>query len=90
MIMLSDEMGGAESPLAEIGGQLYGGGFFLYVEDVDAVSRQAQSAGAKVEMALATNSGAIRYGESWSILSAIPGCWPRTKRTSLPRRRRTR
>src|ERR1700730_5768761 len=49
-------------------------GIFLYVEDVDSLFKQAESAGAKVEMPLADQFWGDRYGKvtdpfghSWSL-----------------------
>ncbi len=73
MIMLSEEMPGSEnkSPRS-LGGSPVG--IFLYVDDVDSVFKQAQSAGAKVEMPLADQFWGDRYGKlvdpfghSWSV-----------------------
>jgi PhnB protein len=73
MIMLSDEMpgSGCNSPKS-LGGCT--AGIFLYVEDVDSTFKQAESAGAKVEMPLADQFWGDRYGKltdpfghSWSL-----------------------
>ncbi len=73
MIMLSDEMPGNDirSPQS-LGGT--SAGIFLYVENVDAVFKQAQSAGAKVVMPVADMFWGDRYGKltdpfghSWSL-----------------------
>jgi PhnB protein len=82
MIMLSDEMPGAScrSPQS-LGGTA--AGIFLYVKDVDSVFRQATSAGAKVEMALADQFWGDRYGKltdpfghSWSIATHVEDVTP--------------
>jgi PhnB protein len=72
-IMLADEMpgGSCRSPQS-LGGTSMG--VFLYVEDVDSVFKQAQGAGAKVQMPLADMFWGDRfgtvidpYGHSWSL-----------------------
>jgi PhnB protein len=72
-IMLSDEMpgGGCRSPKS-LGGTTVN--IFLYVEKVDTVFKQAESAGARVDMPPADMFGGDRYGKltdpfghSWSV-----------------------
>jgi len=73
MVMLADEMpgGGAKAPQS-LGGTT--GGVLLYVENADAVFKQAVGAGAQVEMPLADMFWGDRYGRlkdpfghSWSV-----------------------
>ena len=73
MIMLSDEMpgSGCRSPKS-LGGTTVN--IFLYVEKVDSVFKQAESAGAKVDMPPADMFWGDRYGKltdpfghSWSV-----------------------
>ena len=73
MIMLSDEMpgGGCRSPKS-LGGSTVN--IFLYVEKVDSVFNQAESAGAKVDMPPSDMFWGDRYGKltdpfghSWSV-----------------------
>ena len=62
MMMLSDEIPGTgcHSPKS-LGGCT--AGIFLYVEDVDSMLRQAESAGARVEMPLADQFWGDRFGK---------------------------
>jgi PhnB protein len=82
VIMLSDEMpGGSSRSPKSLGGSH--AGLFLYVENVDAVFNQAQSAGAKVEMPLANQFWGDRYGKltdpfgySWALATHVEDIAP--------------
>jgi PhnB protein len=82
VIMLSDEMpgGGCRTPQS-LGGSTVG--IFLYVDDVDQVFKQAESAGAKVDTPLANMFWGDRYGKltdpfghSWSLATHIEDVAP--------------
>jgi PhnB protein len=82
ILMLSEEMpgGGARSPQS-VGGTTVS--IFLYVENVDAAFKQAQSAGAKVETPLADMFWGDRFGKltdpfghSWGLATHIEDVAP--------------
>ena len=82
MIMVADEMPqmGTRSPKS-LGGSTVG--IFLYVMDVDVVFRQAEQAGAKVEMPVSDMFWGDRYGKltdpfghSWSLATHIEDVGP--------------
>jgi PhnB protein len=82
MIMLADEMpGSGMSSPQTLGGTCTG--IFLYVENVDSVFKQAESAGAKVTMPLANQFWGDRYGKltdpfghSWSLATHVEDVAP--------------
>ncbi|HYL36563.1 MAG TPA: VOC family protein [Bryobacteraceae bacterium] len=81
ILMLSDEMpGGTRSPKS-LGGSTVG--IFLYVENVDSVFKQAQSAGAKVDAPLENMFWGDRFGKltdpfghSWALATHIEDVAP--------------
>jgi len=87
LIMLPASFPGASTtPPDQLGGT--SGSIFMYVEDVDAVVKQAVDAGATVTMEVATSSGAIGSGPS-PTGAAMSGRSRRTSRTCRPTRWRS-